>query len=96
MITTTSDPILHRTMSTKPVTKATVERLMESTGGTEREIQNATARYDCCETDKERSELLDDLKRQRGGATKGAVQTKEAKGGDSKAKTGKAPSEETK
>ncbi len=76
-------------MSTKPTTKATIERLLASQGASDNVIQTVCAQFDQCASEKERSDLLNKLQRKAGGASKSA-QTKEAKGGSTKAKTVKA------
>lgn len=76
-------------MSIKPISKATIERLLESQGASETRIQAVCAEFDKCGSEKERSDLLSKIKRKSGGAAKSA-QTKEAKGGATKSKVAKA------
>ena len=75
-------------MSINPISKATIERLLESQGASETRIQAVCAEFDKCVSEKERSNLLSKIKRKSGGAAKSS-QTKEAKGGDTKAKAAK-------
>jgi hypothetical protein len=76
-------------MSNK-ITKATIERLVESQGVSDVAIQVATARYDQCKDDKERNALHKELQRKAGG-TKAKQQNKAVEAGSSKASAKTAP-----